>query len=203
MTGSRESSWRGVTRRLFLLAVAVASVLALCGSASARQPLVITAGPSQITIAGYTIRGRPGLPTYQRAIAALGTPDSCDLGAPSVPGLKNFSTVKWSKLGVTMVFGSYGLSPRGGDACSEPAAFYLDNAHISGRAWSTARGLHIGDPVSKLKRLYSSALPHNGTWWIAIAQNRIGTTNLYPVVSVLTAHDRVTAFHFSIGAEGD
>ena len=192
-----------------VLLAAIAAVVLTTASADAAHPaLVVHANASRIVVGTYVIFGKSATasfvsPTYRGAIQSFGTPDSCRLGAPGAHGLSNFSTAMWSSLGMRMVFASYGGSAHGGDACSEPASFFLDNVRITGTGWQTGLGLRIGDPVSKLKRLYPGALPHNGAWWIVIKENHVGSDSLYPVFEATTEGGSVTAFVLAIGAEGD
>jgi hypothetical protein len=173
--------------------------------ATSPRPLVIQASASRIKLGSYEILGSrlTASPSYRGAIRAFGAPDTCQLGTERAKRISNFSTVRWRALGLEMVFGSFGAPARGGDACSEPESFYLDNVRVTGSLWTTALGLRIGDPISKLKRLYPEALPHNGSWWVITAQSTIGVTNLFPRFAAAVAHGRVAAFVFQIRAEGD
>jgi hypothetical protein len=197
-----------VRKGLCLVAASLFIVSGPAAIAAAPAHPVIRASQAKITLNGYPVWTRPPAwvsPTYAGAIKAFGAPDSCRLGYPAggIPHLSNFSTVKWRELGLTMAFGSYGSSRRGGDACSEPGSFYLDNVRITGSTWTTGLGLKIGDPVSTLKRLYPTALPHNDSWWIVIAQNKVASTHLFPVFSATVVRGKIAAFVFQIGAEGD
>jgi hypothetical protein len=74
---------------------------------------------------------------------------------------------------------------------------------ITGELWRTALGLRVGSPVGTLQRLYPRALPHGGSFWLIIGHNRVVAESLYPIFAATIKDGRVSAFVFSIGAEGD
>lgn len=195
-------------KRLSLWCCALTAALATAGMAAYAQAstsLLIRANASGITVSGWRIYGGSALPSYAGAIAHLGVPQTCTLqrfGADQPPA-KNYSRARWVALGATATFITYGLIPDGGDACSKPASVQLDALTLTGSRWRTDRGLQIGDPLSRLQRLYPHALPHNGTFWIVTRHNVVGSESIVPVFSVTIRSGHVASFRFAIGAQGD
>jgi hypothetical protein len=180
-----------------ILCLLVPLAAPIAAGARTNANVVMRLSPTTITVGNYNVRGAAQLPTYAGAIRAFGTPQVCTLHQ------SNWSRVRWTGLGLAAEFITYGVIPNGGDGCSAPAGVQLDNLVVSGSRWHTARGLHVGSTVLQLQRLYPKALPHGRRFWIVIGKNVIGTTSLYPIVSVTIRNGAVSSFIFQIGAEGD
>jgi hypothetical protein len=188
---------------LTVLALTAAPPASARAAAPGQQALVISVSKQRISLADFVVRGGAA-PTYAAAIRAFGPPDlPCKLRkATNGANLPNASRVVWRRLGLTIDFVTYG-GFRGGHACSEPGSVYVDGVVITSPRWRTVRGLRVGDPLSKLRRLYPTALPRRGSWQIVVDHSPIGTGGLHPVFAAKTQGGRVSSFLFSIGAARD
>lgn len=101
-------------------------------------------------------------------------------------------------VGLRMVFANFG----GLDPCS-PEGGLADLAVMRGARWRTSRGLRIGDPVSRLHRLYPTATARGGLWWLVTGYTPIGEGGYYPVLAAAVGRGRVRALRAGIGAAGD
>jgi hypothetical protein len=134
------------------------AILAVCGDPCVPPPpappghsYVISAGAAAIRVGAYTAVEPPVRGTYAQATAAFGRASTCRV----LPGKK--SRAVWTPLGLTMQFI---VTP--GSLCSSPAGMLLQTVTVTGAHWKTSDGLAIGDPVTKLRRLYPSATLHPG-----------------------------------------
>jgi hypothetical protein len=206
MTAHISPLLSSVRARLIAATVIAAACAASATPAlAASQSLVIRASASSIRVGNYQILDKSHQqPTYARAIAAFGTPQSCVLqhwASGSVAN--NWGRATWRTLGLRMDFLTYGMIPNGGDACSAPEGVYLDSLVITGKQWRTALGLRVGASVARLQHLYPRALPHGNSFWLITGKNMVGTESLYPVVAATIKNGHVSALVFRIGAEGD
>jgi hypothetical protein len=145
-------------------------------------------------------------PTLTGAIGALGVPSSCG----RVPGFRSFASVTWRQLRLRMVFGTYGpVPPRG--PCAAAGRIVLDSAFATGRRWRTGRGLRVGDPLAKLRRLYPRAYrkrflrgirPVDG-WWLVVRLSRVPDRHLVPTLLATARGGRVTGLVVTVQLEGD
>ena len=103
---------------------------------------------------------------------------------------------RWLGEGVKMTF--LEAAPGPWSACDDDVGV-VQVAVLSGTGrWRTAKGLLIGDRVSRLKLLYPSATRHGGGWWLIsgyfeFPRRRIATLSAY------VARERVTGFRAFIG----
>jgi hypothetical protein len=181
------------------------ALLAFAAPAQASHGWTVQASSRAINVGGYRIYGGTVLPNYQGAIGVFGTPQMCVL-RPFAPGQKpasNYSRVRWTTLGLTAEFITYGVISDGGDACSKPRDVQLSTLTVTGTRWRTDLGLKVGDTAAQLQHLYPTALPHNNAYWIITRKSVVGSVATVPVFSVTIAHGRVTSFVFSIGAQGE
>jgi hypothetical protein len=183
----------------------VVAALVLIGSAQAGHTWTLSASSRAISIGGLRVYGGTVLPTYQGAITRFGTPQTCVLRPFSErqKPASNYSRVRWTTLGLSAEFITYGLIPDGGDACSKPHSVQLSTVTVTGTRWQTDRGLKVGDTVARLQQLYPTALPHGHSFWIVTRKNVVGSVSTVPVFSATVAHGRVGGFVLSIGAQGD
>jgi hypothetical protein len=145
-------------------------------------------------------------PTLAGAIRALGVPSSCR----RVPGFRSFASVTWSRLGLRMVFGTYGPIPARGP-CAAAGRIVLDSAIATGRRWRTGRGLRVGDPVARLRRLYPRAhrrrflrglRPLDG-WWLVVRLSRVPDRHFVPTLLATARGGRVTGLVVTAELEGE
>jgi hypothetical protein len=133
-------------------------------------------------------------PTLGAAIRAFGPAGSTR--SPSDASCK----VAWPDRGVRILFVNLG----GGSAC-DPALGKSQEARVAGETrWRTARGLHIGDRVRKLRRLYPGARRHRRSFWLVTGVNLFGVGQRpYPVLAAAVRNGRVASFKLEIGAAGE
>jgi hypothetical protein len=183
--------------------------LALLAAAGAVAPCAVAGGSSVIRVGveSQTIGPwRTGTtPTFAAAVAAFGRETTCT----RLETLPAFARAEWRRLGLRMVFGSYG--PGAARPCRARRAVYLDNARVYGKQWRTGLGLGIGDSVAKLHRLYPhalfrtylSGLPRERGWWLVVRTSRVPDYHHEPALLATTRAGRVTAFVVNVHAEGD
>jgi hypothetical protein len=183
----------------------VLAALAVSAGAPARRPAsrLLRVGATAATIGRYdSVRD----PTLAGAIGALGRPSSCS----QLAKLPVFAAVTWNRLGLRMFFGSYGVIPTR-NPCDSPKRIRLDSAYADGHGWRSSRGLQIGDPVARLRRLYPHAVrkryprgiqPLTG-WWLVVRTSRVPDLHRFPALLARTDHGRVIEFVVTVQAEGD
>jgi hypothetical protein len=192
--------------RLALIAAA-GLVLTASGSAGTGR-FVISASPPSIRLGVYRVDRQP---TYAGAIAALGRSSSCQL----LGGDASHARASWRALGLVIELRTYGGLPTGKTACSAPRLIKIHTLRMTGRRWSTSRGLHTGDTVGQLRTEYPFAKPAtrlagwytNGYWLVT---RRVGGYEgiggfrpFAPDLVAETHGGRITAFVLVIGGEGD
>jgi hypothetical protein len=164
-------------------------------------------------LGGYRIEKDP---TYGGAVTALGPSSFCRLVKNRFLGVdRAHALAKWTPLGVTIELRTYGPLPQAKTACTAPDVIRVHTVRATDKRWRTARGLRVGDSVTRLRALYSSAkavheLPGwyaRGYWLVTRSVGGYeGIGGLRPTAPVLvaeTVHGRVTAFVLVVGAEGD
>jgi hypothetical protein len=108
-------------------------------------------------------------PNRRNAIKAFGKPDG-----KSPQGCPN----KWKKLGVRIVTADFG----GGPPCA--ATTPVQQIVITGRQWSTERGLKIGDSIDRARELYPEIASFNklygrnkywrSDWALVLEESQVG-----------------------------
>ena len=132
-------------------------------------------------------------PTLAGAVRALGEPNSTSGGGSEA------CRVRWRELGLTIVFANFGAV----DAC-DPDKGLAQRATIKRRKrWHTRRGLHIGDSLRKLDRLYPGIERRAGGFPLVTAFNVFAGEGRYTVLGARVRISRVRAFVLFIGAAGD
>jgi hypothetical protein len=127
------------------------------------------------------------------AIRAFGEPSSRSGGG-------NSCSVRWRPLGVRILFANFG----GEDAC-DPSGGQAQRAFVSGdRRWHTARGLHIGARLQRLRQLYPNARRNAGGGFPLVTSfSPFGTGGRYTVLGARVRGGRVTGFSMFIGGAGE
>lgn len=183
-----------------LAALVAAGTMVPCAVAGGSN--VIRVGVGSQTIGSWRTGTRP---TLAAALAAFGPVTKCT----RLKALPAFASAEWRHLGLRMVFGSYG--PGGARPCRARRAVFLDNAWAYGKQWQTGLGLHVGDSVAKLRRLYPRATlrtygrgvaPVRG-WWLVVRTSRIPDLHPVPALLATARRGRVTALVVNVHAEGD
>jgi hypothetical protein len=144
--------------------------------------------------------------SYADAIDAYGEPDRCTLRrAPD-------GIASWTQMGVTLYAATLGYTGPGKNACNDPVHWQVDHVVVTGKRWTTALGLKVGDPTSKLRRLYPK-VTHTSGWnagyWLVtlrtVCLGQCGGAHFLtaPRLVAKTAAGRVTAFDLRIGSQGE
>jgi len=131
--------------------------------------------------------------TLGAAIAVFGPPSVLAEGSQGVS-----CRTLWPAIGLRILFVNLG----GGSAC-DPTLGKAQVARAFGSNWRTGKGLRVGHPQRRLRRLYRGATRHGRSWWLASGINVFGAGNPYPVLRATMANRRVRSFALQIGAAGD
>jgi hypothetical protein len=175
--------------RLVLLAALAA--LAVPSTASAADLVIKVRSKHIASLGGFQTGGNHG--TLRGAIRAWGRPSTRK--ALGDTGCQ----VNWSSVGVRAIFANFG----GGSGCSERLA-RLQRATLRSKRWSTERGLHVGDPTTKLKQLYGDATFTASYFWLYTAPDVFGgTDDDIPIVTAQTKGGAVNLMQVFVMAAGD
>jgi hypothetical protein len=109
----------------------------------------------------YTVRrslsyDSPQHTRLQNAIDAYGPPSSCKISY-SRSYMVSYAVVTWATRGIRIYSADGGPLPAGETACTSPDLVYVYEIRLTDRRWTTSFGLHVGDPTTKLRRLYPRA----------------------------------------------
>jgi hypothetical protein len=197
LSGMYLPNQSGRARRAALIA-AVSFVLAgvAAPAAAARPGGTIRTGPNGVTALGsWHVATHPTFPAAVRALGAANAVHAHSSGNSCT------GTGVWSGLGLRVLFTSFGGDPYCQGALAQTGT-------ISGAAgrqhWQTARGLRVGDGVSKLKRLYPQAVHAPGGWAIVYSLHSvIAEGSRLDIVTAQIKHHHVSAFRLWIGGAGD
>lgn len=171
-------------------------LLALALLAAAASAAAALAAPADYTIQSDSRIGSfqtKTAPQLAGAEAAFGTPSSVRKLDPMQ------CRAVWRARGLTMTLLDLNQT---GDPCGNGG---FVSATTIGKAWHTANGLRVGDPVSRLRRLFPRAALHlhegpNSGWWLVPRRSCAATgANPYPGLLARTARGRVSAFVVQIG----
>lgn len=204
---------------LSLLLLCALSAAAVAGAASGRskggEDWKVQAGTNFQRAGEYTYRYGRRNTRLQDAIRAYGRPSSC-----KAVGSNNHAVVSWASRGIWIDAWTYGGLPEDEDGCVSPDLIYISEIRLTDRRWTTALGLHVGDPTTKLRRLYPKA-PYvsaaqawgRNQYFLVWRHERcvIGVCSAYEQrhgidVSRLSAqvkNGRVVAFWVPIGGQGE
>lgn len=103
---------------------------------------------------------------------------------------------RWPGLGLLINFVDLG----GGNPCTSEGN--AQSARVTTARWSTARGLHVGDRVGRLRELYPNASRHGRSWWLVSRRSPFGEGRFAPLAAVV-ADGRVRALEVWIGGAGE
>src|SRR5215207_4356744 len=203
--------------QLLVLAVGLGAIAAsaLSASASPQQDSsrLLRAGRDFQTLGRLEMRDRPRAVTYRDAISALGRPSTCRLvGSPTV------AVATWRAIGVRLELVTFGGMPRGRTGCNTPGRIMISTASVTRRSWETEEGLRIGDTSVDVRSLYPGAIfksrpsmygfPAPAYWIVHVRQRCVigicsSPYKTAPRLIARIRNDRVTAFYFPVGAQGD
>jgi hypothetical protein len=185
------------SRRIGLLVAAAfsaAAALAATAPAVGARPFVIRAtgsetGPGVVRAIGDFRPARN--PTLRAAIRAYG-PTTSRRGGGEI------CRVRWADIGVRITFQNFG----GVDSCT-PAGGRAQKGVVDDRRWRTAKGLRIGNGVSRLRRLYPNAKRTSRGFRLVEGILPFGEPRRYAVLGARVSGGRVRAFTMFVGAAGD
>jgi hypothetical protein len=171
-------------------------VLAACVASFARAATPTYTIAGDVRIGSFRVQADG---TLGGAIRAFGRPSSIKRTSDSS------CTSTWRAIKLTLF--TYNLG--GQDACS-PRFGHFGRAIMRGPAWRTTKGLRVGDPVARVRRLYPRAKLHRGQrffwpagYWLVERVDRFGTGGTYPGLLAEIRRGRVTGFHVRYQAGGD
>ena len=134
-------------RRLLLGTLAL--VLGAPAAAGAQSFLIVR----DVSIGGFHRAGTVG-----DAVDVFGQPSGI------ANAIYDRCTLRWQRLGLTMetYYSQGALSP-----CGDSGRHV--STTVTDRRWRTSKGLRVGDPAGKLRRLYPRAAPQGrGEWWLLV-----------------------------------
>ena len=136
---------------LSLLLLCALSAAAVAGAASERASAdwKLQAGKNFQRAGEYTVRTGSRNTYLQAAIDAYGRPSSC-----KVVGSNNHVVATWAARGIWIDAWTYGYMPEDEDGCISPDLIHVSEIRLTDARWTTALGLRVGDPTTKLRRLY-------------------------------------------------
>ena len=129
---------------------------------------------------------------FAAAVRAYGEPSSTSGGGESCK-------VGWRDLGLTILFANFG----GGDSCDRDVGLAQRATVKRVRRWHTPRGLHVGDSLRKLDRLYPGIEPRAGGFPLVTSFNVFAGEGRYTVLGARVRISRVKAFVLFVGGAGD
>lgn len=103
-----------------------------------------------------------GRKTYlQDAIEAFGPASGC-----RVAGTARHVVATWASRGIWIDAWTYGVMPAGENGCTSPDLIHVSQIRLTDKRWVTSLGLRVGDPTTKLRRLYpkSPYVPASQAW---------------------------------------
>jgi hypothetical protein len=176
--------------------VALALVLAACSASAALAATPRYTIVADERIGSFRVKSDG---TLGGAIRAFGRPTTTKATSD------NTCTATWRPIKLT--YFAYNLG--GGDPCA-PQFGHFGRAIMRGPAWRTTKGLRVGDPVARVRRLYPRARLHRGQrffwpagYWLVERRNRFGTGGTYPGLIAEIRGGRVTGFHVRYQAGGE
>jgi hypothetical protein len=134
--------------RRALVTLAAVGILVVPSSASAADLVIKIRSKHVASLGSFDTTAGHG--TLRAAIRAWGRPSSRSTGGGACHA-------NWSSVGVKAVFS--------GRRCSETGS-RLQRATLHSKHWVTQRGLHVGDPTSKVRKLYPGAKFTVGYIWL-------------------------------------
>ena len=199
-------------QRLFLLLVLIAlAVTAVATAAPERTNLdwKVQAGNRFQRAGEYVVR--LDNKRLQDAIKAYGKPTGC-----RVLDSSSHVAATWADRGILIDARTYGGLPVDEDGCMSPDLIWVSDIRLTGRRWVTSFGLRVGDPTTKLRRLYPQApylgwerrneyylVWRHGRCVFGCSANDLKFGVDYPRLTAQVKNGRVVAFWLPVGGEGE
>jgi hypothetical protein len=123
----------------------------------------------------------------------------------------NNATTRWPTIGVNGVYQTYGgfsTASSHANGCNHKREIYIDRLILTDRRWHTDGGLHVGDTLTRLVRLYPTATDHRSDrfgirgWWLHEVKPPTPTRHGGDLVATVR-EGHVTSLVVVIQAEGD
>ncbi len=174
-------------------AISLSAVGVAAPTAAARPGGMIRTGSNGVTALGsWRVSTHP---RYRAAIHALGSPNGVKATASDT------CTGTWGALGLRILFTTFG----GGSGCGATLAQSGTIFGASGRqSWRTARGLRVGDSLTRLERLYPGAIKERGARVIVYSLHSvIAEGSRLDIVTAQIKGNRVSNFRLWFGGAGD
>lgn len=171
-----------------LLGVAATALLATAGAGTATADFEIhVRGDGRIARLGEL--ADPAAASLPVARRAFGDPRPTQRAQELCPA-------RWPDIGLLINFVDLG----GGNPCTSEGN--AQSARVTTARWSTARGLHVGDRLARLRELYPKATRHGRAWWLVSRRSPFGEGRFAPLAAVV-ADGRVRALEVWIGGAGE
>lgn len=138
-------------RRVSLLLLLCALSAAAGASAASERSSAdwkVQAGKNFQRAGEYILRSSDRNTYVEKALAAYG-PGRC-----RVADSDNHAVFTWPARGITIDAWTYDGMPSTENGCTSPDLIHVSEIKLADRRWTTALGLHVGDPTTKLRRLY-------------------------------------------------
>jgi hypothetical protein len=199
---------------VFVLVIISAASVANVAFAHAAADWKVEAGKHFQKAGEYTVRIRNT--RFQDAIDAWGKPSSCRVAGPN-----NHAVAGWAERGIWVDLWTYGLMPETENGCISPDLIHVSEIRLTDRRWTTAFGLRVGDPTTKLRRLYPRAQYHDSRsranfgrteyWLVTKHMTCLGECNAYeqahgvdaPQLTAEVRNGRVVAFWLPVFGQGE
>lgn len=171
-----------------LLGLAATASLATAGAGTASADFAIhVRGDGRIARIGDLVDpAAASLPVARRVFGDPRPPRRDRVSCPA----------RWLGLGLLINFVDLG----GGNPCTGEGN--AQSATVTDARWRTARGLHVGDRLGRLRELYPGASRHGRAWWLISRRSPFGEGRFAPLAAVV-ADGRVRALEVWIGGAGE
>jgi hypothetical protein len=200
-------------RLIGLVAVVAAVVVAPASDAQgtakrsdrAEESWLVRAGKDFQRAGDYVVRGSNK--SLQDAIDAYGDPSNCRV----IQAIHVIAT--WAAEGIWIDAWTYGGMPAGEDGCTSPNLIKVSEIRLTGNRWVTSLGLHVGDPVAKVRHLYPRArfhrVPRRAYWLVVVRGRCLGICTPaerrvdYPRLTAQIRNGRVAALWVPVFGQGE
>jgi hypothetical protein len=141
-------------------------------------------------------------PILSQAIQVFGAPSSTQAIRPGIARASVADcAATWNQIGLRATFTTLGFS-RG--ACDPEKAVWT--ASVADKKWRTQRGLRVGDPKSRILKLYPNAKWHKATGWTLVLKywsSGVERPKGVQSVSATVSHGRISSFRLYVNTQGE
>jgi hypothetical protein len=198
---------RAVLLTIAVLAAAISQADAFGLPLASSANWLVRAGKNFQRAGEYTVRSQNT--HLEDAIAAYGEPTTCQVVSSS------HVVATWAERHIWISAWTLAGMPSGENGCTAPQLIHVSQIRLSDARWTTSLGLHVDDPVTKLRRLYPQAKRHalrGGDFWLVTRHGPcIGVCSSeevrqgvdYPRLSAQVQRGRVTALWLPVFGQGE